>query len=108
MQTPLKNKAAEFWNWVFSLVKKPVPIPVEEPQKEEQKPLYRYNCKIYTGAGIVKVGTDAYDGKDARERVLLDYIKRLNIKVELVHAYKPKPQTDESGTEQQSGTTEHL
>lgn len=104
MQTPIKRKVIAFWNWLLDK-SKPKPIPAEEPQKQDaNRPMYRYNCKILTGAGIVKVATDAFNKEDAKERVLLDYIKRLNIKVELVHAYKPKPD-NESGKEQQSGTT---
>ena len=59
--------------------------PVQEPpQQQPVEVVYRYKVQIYTGAGVIKIGVDAANKKEAEQMALVDYVKRLNVKAELI------------------------
>lgn len=62
---------------IFTMLTPPI-------KPEGDKKLYRYTGSIYTGAGIVKVGVDAHTAEEAKEQILLDYVRRVQVKVKLI------------------------
>lgn len=47
-------------------------------------PLRMYKITIYTGAGNVRMGIEATSKKEAEDRALVDYVRRLTVKAELI------------------------
>ena len=50
---------------------------------KQDETLKMYHVTIYTGAGSVKMGVEGVSKKDAEDRALVDYVRRLTVKAEL-------------------------
>lgn len=58
--------------------------PATEPPVEEAQKLYKYKFEIHGKGGVVKGSINAANAEAAKQDIVVDYVRQLKVRVELV------------------------